>query len=104
MRSAPRRRIRISPVSCDSFKEDLQSTFYRPRQAQRAIIQTRVMHISEFDYELPEELIARYPASPRDSSRMMVLERTGTLVDSMFAELPHYLKPTDVLVINDTRV
>ncbi len=62
------------------------------------------MHISDFDYDLPEELIARYPANPRDSSRMMVLERSGQVVDSMFAELPRYLNRTDVLVINDTRV
>src|SRR2546425_7502875 len=63
------------------------------------------MHISDFDYELPPELIARAPARPRDTSRMMVLNRhTGQWQDSEFRRLPEYLKPTDVLVINDTRV
>src|SRR4051812_18260662 len=62
------------------------------------------MHISEFDYQLPDELIARYPANPRDSSRMMVLKASGERIDTFFAELPHHLKSNDVLVINDTRV
>jgi S-adenosylmethionine:tRNA ribosyltransferase-isomerase len=63
------------------------------------------MHISEFDYELPAELIAREPARPRDASRMMVLNRaTGERIDSQFSRLPEFLNPSDVLVINDTRV
>jgi S-adenosylmethionine:tRNA ribosyltransferase-isomerase len=63
------------------------------------------MRTSDFDYELPPELIAREPARPRDSSRMMLLDRkTGRWTDSQFRELPEFLDPTDVLVINDTRV
>jgi S-adenosylmethionine:tRNA ribosyltransferase-isomerase len=63
------------------------------------------MHISDFDYELPPELIAREPARPRDASRMMVLDRaTGQWTDSAFRRLPDFLKPSDVLVLNDTRV
>jgi S-adenosylmethionine:tRNA ribosyltransferase-isomerase len=63
------------------------------------------MHVSDFDYELPSELIAREPARPRDSSRMMVLHReTGHWIDSEFRKLPDFLKPSDVLVLNDTRV
>jgi S-adenosylmethionine:tRNA ribosyltransferase-isomerase len=63
------------------------------------------MHTSDFDYELPSELIAREPARPRDSSRMMLLDRkTGRWTDSHFRELPECLDPSDVLVINDTRV
>src|SRR5215470_3889699 len=63
------------------------------------------MHISDFDYELPPELIANEPARPRDSSRMMVLDRnTGHWLDSAFQRLPDFLDPSDVLVINDTRV
>src|SRR5579883_709358 len=63
------------------------------------------MRTSDFDYELPPELIAREPARPRDSSRMMVLDRTsGSWTDSRFRELPEFLDPSDVLVINDTRV
>jgi S-adenosylmethionine:tRNA ribosyltransferase-isomerase len=63
------------------------------------------MHISDFDYELPPELIAREPARPRDASRMMVLNRrSGGWIDSWFRDLPDFLQPSDVLVINDTRV
>ncbi len=63
------------------------------------------MHISDFDYELPPERIAKEPARPRDASRMMVLERsTGQFVDSAFRQLPDFLNPSDVLVLNDTRV
>src|SRR6266566_717013 len=63
------------------------------------------MSTSDFDYELPPELIAREPARPRASSRMMLLDRkTGHWTDSHFRELPEFLDPSDVLVINDTRV
>src|SRR5262245_15072384 len=63
------------------------------------------MHISEFDYQLPPDLIAQQPARPRDASRMMVLDRkTGALIDSEFRRLPQFLQPTDTLVLNDTRV
>src|SRR5690242_12021924 len=63
------------------------------------------MRTSDFDYELPPELIAREPARPRDSSRMMLLDRkTGRWTDSHFRDLPEFLDPSDVLVINDTRV
>src|SRR5690242_13887469 len=63
------------------------------------------MHISEFDYELPSELIANEPAHPRDAARMMVVDReSGTIVDSSFKALPSILRATDVIVFNDTRV
>src|ERR1041385_962477 len=63
------------------------------------------MHIADFDYELPPELIANEPARPRDASRMMVLaRRSGEWIDSTFRQLPDFLDPSDVLVINDTRV
>jgi S-adenosylmethionine:tRNA ribosyltransferase-isomerase len=63
------------------------------------------MHISEFDYELPLELIAREPVRPRDASRMMIIDRqANTFSDSVFVDLPNVLRSDDVLVINDTRV
>jgi len=63
------------------------------------------MHISDFDYKLPPELIAREPIRPRDASRMMVLNRrTGQWTDSHFRRLPDFLEPSDVLVLNNTRV
>jgi len=63
------------------------------------------MLISEFDYNLPLELIAREPAHPRDASRMMVLDTiSGQTTSSKFSALPEFLKPTDVLIVNDTKV
>ena len=63
------------------------------------------MHIADFDYALPPERIAKRPARPRDASHMMVIERrTGQWLDSHFRELPEFLDPSDVLVLNNTRV
>jgi len=63
------------------------------------------MHISDFDYTLPPELIASEPVRPRHSSRMLVVDRsTGTFVDSTFRKIAEFLRGGDVLVINDTRV
>jgi S-adenosylmethionine:tRNA ribosyltransferase-isomerase len=63
------------------------------------------MNLSEFDYRLPDELIAQKPLEDRAASRMLVVHRsTGRLEDRVFRELPQYLRPGDCLVINDTRV
>ncbi len=60
------------------------------------------MLISDFDYELPEELIARYPARERRDSRLLVV--ADGLRDLGFADLPSLLQQDDLLVFNDTRV
>jgi S-adenosylmethionine:tRNA ribosyltransferase-isomerase len=63
------------------------------------------MLLSDFDYELPEELIAQHPLEQRDAARMLVVERGNrTWQDSRFAELPSYVRPGDLLVVNNTRV
>ncbi|HYE72410.1 MAG TPA: S-adenosylmethionine:tRNA ribosyltransferase-isomerase, partial [Blastocatellia bacterium] len=63
------------------------------------------MHIYEFDYELPAELIAQQPLSERDRSRMMIIDRrAGKWRDGSFRELPSLLRANDVIVINNTRV
>lgn len=63
------------------------------------------MLISDFDYDLPEELIAQKPLDRRDASRMLVLNRADrTFQDSSFTSLPDYLQPKDVLVLNNTKV
>ena len=63
------------------------------------------MHISEFDYELPEDLIAQQPLERRDSSRMLVLDRgKQTWSDSVFNRFPDHLRPNDVVVVNNSRV
>jgi S-adenosylmethionine:tRNA ribosyltransferase-isomerase len=63
------------------------------------------MKISDFDYDLPDELIAQEPADERDASRMLVVDRRrGVWQDSHFLELPSLLNEKDLLVINNTRV
>lgn len=63
------------------------------------------MDISEFDYELPEELIAQQPLPQRDASRMLVVDREKQeRADSHFSSLPDHIRENDVLVINNTRV
>ena len=63
------------------------------------------MHLSDFDYQLPEELIAQQPLQRRDSSRMLVLNRKElTWKDSKFELLSEYVRAGDVIVINNTRV
>jgi S-adenosylmethionine:tRNA ribosyltransferase-isomerase len=63
------------------------------------------MLIEDFDYGLPEELIAQHPPERRDAARMLVLDRrSGARLDSQFAELPSYLNAGDAVVLNNTRV
>jgi S-adenosylmethionine:tRNA ribosyltransferase-isomerase len=61
--------------------------------------------VSEFDYHLPEELIAQEPLAARAASRMLhLVQETGVLADRWFRELPDLLRPDDLVVFNDTRV
>jgi S-adenosylmethionine:tRNA ribosyltransferase-isomerase len=63
------------------------------------------MTLSDFDFHLPEELIAQEPLPARDGARMLVLHRaTQTLEDRLFRELPTFLAAGDCLVLNDSRV
>ena len=63
------------------------------------------MHLSDFDYVLPPELIAQHPAAERTASRLLHLDgRTGAIADRRFADMVDLLDPGDVLVVNDTRV
>ena len=63
------------------------------------------MNIDEFDYELPEELIAQTPLKERSSSRFLVLNKnTGEIEDRHFSDVIDYLNPGDTLVVNDTKV
>jgi S-adenosylmethionine:tRNA ribosyltransferase-isomerase len=67
--------------------------------------QLLTLNISDFDYELPEDLIAQHPLERRDAARMLVLNRREqSLRDSQFAELPSYVRAGDVVVVNNTRV
>lgn len=63
------------------------------------------MLVTDFDYELPQELIAQHPMEPRDHSRLLVVDKkTGEIEHKHFYDLVNYLKPGDLLVFNDTRV
>ena len=59
----------------------------------------------DFDYYLPEELIAQHPSEVRDASRLMVIDKkTGELEHKIFHDIIDYLNPGDTLVINDSKV
>ena len=63
------------------------------------------LRVADFDFDLPEGLIAQQPPAERGASRMLVVDRaTGALRDSKFSELPNLLRAGDLLVLNDSRV
>jgi len=63
------------------------------------------MRLSDFDYELPEELIAKYPIEKRDHSRLMVINRKDESIQHKhFYDLPDFLNPGDLLIVNETMV
>lgn len=63
------------------------------------------MDVRDFDYHLPEELIAQQPLPERDGARMLVVDRTkGTFEDRMFRDFPSYTQTGDCIVLNDSRV
>jgi len=73
------------------------------------------MRLEDFDYHLPPELVAQYPARRREDARMLVVDRSGgdgppgpsekgSFLDAQFRDLPRFLEPGDVLVVNNSRV
>jgi S-adenosylmethionine:tRNA ribosyltransferase-isomerase len=62
------------------------------------------MLVSEFDYELPAELIAQHPAPQRSASRLLHVDSRGALRDLNFSDLPQFVDSRDAVVLNDTRV
>ena len=63
------------------------------------------MRTQDFDFRLPPELIAQFPAEARRASRLLALDgRDGILQDRQFADLPSLIQPNDVIIFNDTRV
>jgi len=75
----------------------------RPRATRFGVTSTPALRTADFDFTLPEELIAQAPARPRDAARMLVV-RAQELVDAGVRDLPRLLRPGDVMVVNDTRV
>jgi S-adenosylmethionine:tRNA ribosyltransferase-isomerase len=67
--------------------------------------ESRPLLLSDYDYELPPEFIAQEPLAERDQSKLLVLHRkTGEMEHRHFYNLPEYLRPGDLLVMNDTQV
>ncbi|MBD3349609.1 MAG: tRNA preQ1(34) S-adenosylmethionine ribosyltransferase-isomerase QueA, partial [Candidatus Eisenbacteria bacterium] len=63
------------------------------------------LRTSDFDYTLPKELIAQYPADRRDESRLLVLDREdGSVEHRVFRDIVEYVRPRDVFVVNETAV
>jgi len=63
------------------------------------------MNLTDFDYHLPPELVAQYPARRREDARMLVIHRSeGRFLDSQFRRLPQWLSQNDVLAVNNSRV
>lgn len=63
------------------------------------------LRVDDFDYELPVDAIAQTPAEPRDASRLLVLDRaSGRLEHGVFRDIGRWLRPSDLLVVNDSRV
>jgi S-adenosylmethionine:tRNA ribosyltransferase-isomerase len=69
------------------------------------MLERTTYNISDFDYELPQELIAQTPIEPRDASRLLILHRaTGVIERRHFYQIGTYLRPGDVLIANQSRV
>ena len=63
------------------------------------------MKLSQFEFELPEELVAEYPSEERDESRLMVVHKdTGEIEHKMFKDILDYFDDGDVFVLNNTKV
>ena len=63
------------------------------------------MKLSQYKYNLPEDLIAKYPADKRDESKLMVVDRsTGKIEHKVFRDIIDYFDEGDVLVVNNTKV
>src|SRR5688572_6745103 len=63
------------------------------------------MNLSDFNFELPPERIAQTPAARRDASRLMIVDRRQQrITHDVFANIGHYLRTNDILVVNDTKV
>lgn len=108
-----RSRMETIGISVKLCNRSRKSSRRAPLSAPNRVVSSRIIQIliiflvltSDFDYFLPQELIAQDPLPERDRSRMLRLSRaTGTLEDRSFEELPDLLRPGDLVVFNNTRV
>ena len=88
----------------DTAYTDFMITLIRP-SCQSSERQMRSMLKKDFWYDLPKELIAQEPAAPRDAARLMVLsQKDDSIQHRIFRDLPEYLEPGDLLVVNNSKV
>ena len=100
------------PNRFDPVSQGLLASVRRPQTEplsrlgfEKANRYTSGVRTADFDYHLPPELIAQAPLSERDQSRMLVLKRAdGSAIHDRFRDLPKFVQPGDVLVLNDSRV
>ncbi len=93
------------PLKLDFAKLNKPLPYERQIKCAQRIGQLQNMKLTDFDFELPKELIAQFPAEKRDHSRLLVLHRdTGELEHRKFSDIIEYLNPEDALVINQTKV
>ena len=85
--------------------ETMETKVNTTNETESAAHQTGMMDINDFDYDLPEELIAQDPIEDRSSSRLLLLDKkTGKTQDKIFRDIIDELNPGDCLVINNTKV
>lgn len=108
-------RLAIQPLRASSLAQSAPAGLYPAIYAGFAIAcltllainrkKTAFEKISDYDYILPERLIAQAPAEKRDHSRLLILDKkSGAIAHKRFFDLPDYLRAGDVLVVNDSRV
>lgn len=76
----------------------------KPDYNREKLMKEKKMRVDLFDFELDKELIAKEPANPRDTSRLLDVTQDGKIIDRHFYDLPDILQKGDVLVFNDTKV
>lgn len=99
-------RERWSDVASETFFLYCHATMWYYQDMTAPVIeQIKQLKLSDFDYELPEVLIAQEPSPARDRSRLMVLDRGSCRIEHrIFTDIEHYLNPGDILVVNNTKV
>ncbi len=89
----------------NDFSEDEISVF-RPSEGMHSVPRPKPQYaLEQFDYDLPEELIAQEPAVRREEARLLVLNRkTGAITHSHFSDIPRFFDPGDLIILNNTKV
>ena len=93
-----------SDIEAQAERAERKAQRKKKKEAERRA-KLAALTTDDFDYDLPEELIAQEPAPVRDECKLLVMKRdTGTLEDKIFKDIIDYLQPGDLLVANETRV